>query len=83
MIESPVLEKWFRQREAAVIQSVILKKVETRFGAVPPDVSAALRVVTDLSRLESLLDAAYGSGSLDAFSGFLSRQAPATQEDCS
>ncbi len=78
MIESPVLEKWFRQREIAALQGVILKKLEARFGPTPADVSAAVRVVAEQPLLESLLDAVYASTTLDAFRQALtSPQTPA------
>lgn len=68
MIESPVLEKWFRQRDVATRQAVILESLEARFGVpVPVDVSAAVRVITDEERLKQLLPLVYSSDSLDEF----------------
>lgn len=67
MIESPVLTKWFRQRDVATLQGVILKKIEARFGPVPADVAAGVRLVTDEARLEALLDAVYASPTVDEF----------------
>lgn len=67
MIESPVLQEWFAEREIKTLQGVVLKKLESRFGPVPADVSAAVRVVSDTTRLEALIDAVYGSDTLDAF----------------
>lgn len=67
MIESPVLEEWFREREIGALQRVVLKKLDARFGPVPADVSASVRIVADQLRLESLLDAAYVCASLDDF----------------
>jgi hypothetical protein len=79
MIESPVLTKWFRQRDIETLQGVVLAKLETRFGPVPTDVSAAVRVVTEQPRLESLLDSVYASPTLDAFRRVLTPpQSPAT-----
>ncbi|WP_439630996.1 hypothetical protein [Gemmata sp.] len=79
MIESPVLEKWFRQREAEKVRNLILKKLEARFGPTPAEVVAGVRLVTDEARLEALLDAAYASPALDDFRAALTPpQSPAT-----
>lgn len=67
MIESPLLDELFAERDVKTYRGLILKKLEGRFGPVPADVSAAVRVVTDSPRLEALLDAAYSSPTLDAF----------------
>jgi hypothetical protein len=79
MIESPVLTKWFRQRDVETLQGVVLKKLESHFGGpVPPDVSATVRVLGDEGRLEALLDAVYASATLDEFCRTLAApQAPA------
>jgi hypothetical protein len=78
MIESPLLDELFAEREIKTLQGVVLEKLENRFGAVPADVSAAVRVVTNQPRLKSLLDAAYSSATLDAFRQTLTPpQAPA------
>lgn len=79
MIESPVLEKWFRQRDVATRQTVILEALEARFGSpVPADVSAAVRVIQDEPRLKDLLPAAYSAASLNDFRSRLSLpQSPA------
>ena len=76
MIESPVLEKWFRQRDIATRQTVILESLESRFGAVPADLSAAVRVVQDEARLKELNRIAVTSSSLDAFRQALPQQPP-------
>jgi hypothetical protein len=67
MLEIPDLQKAFRDREVATRQSVILEILETRHGAVPPNLSAAIRLVEDDDRLKALTNAAYTSGSLDDF----------------
>ena len=67
MIESPVLQEWFAERDTKTYQGLILRKLEARFGPVPADVSAAVRVVTDQPRLETLLDSVYSSATLDDF----------------
>lgn len=67
MIESPVLQEWFAEHEVKTLQGLIFKKLEARFGPVPQDVSASVRLVTERPRLEAVLDAVYSSGSFDAF----------------
>ena len=67
MIESPVLEKWFRQREIAAYHRAILEGLEVRFGPVPEDVSAAVRVITDEERVAEVRRASYVCTSLDDF----------------
>lgn len=67
MIESPVLTKWFLQRDIETLQGVVLRKLENRFGPVPADVSAAVRVVSSQTQLDRLLDSAYSSATIDDF----------------
>ena len=67
MIESPVLQRWFREREIATRQVVVLEALQGRFGPVPADVSAAVRTVEDEGRLKDLLRTAYTCDALDAF----------------
>jgi hypothetical protein len=76
MIESPVLQKWFRETEVEALQRLILRRLDARFGPIPADVTAAVRIATDQPRLESLLDSAYTSPSLDAFRLALTPPAP-------
>lgn len=68
MIESPLLTKWFKQRDVATRQAVVLESLEARFGSpVPPDVSAAVRVIDNEARLKALLPKVYSCETLDAF----------------
>ena len=67
MFESPVLIELLEERDVKTLQGLLLKKIERRYGTVPPDISATLRLVTDPPRLESILDAVYASTSLDNF----------------
>jgi hypothetical protein len=73
MIESPVLKKWLRESEVAAYQSMLLGAVSRRFGTVPPDVSATVRLITDHPRLELLLDSAYSAATLDDFRAALTQ----------
>ncbi|AMV23002.1 hypothetical protein VT84_01230 [Gemmata sp. SH-PL17] len=76
MIESPVLEKWFRQREIAAYHRAILEGLEVRFGTVPEDVSAAVRVVTDEMSVGEIRKASYVCTSLDDFRARLAQSLP-------
>jgi hypothetical protein len=67
MLEIPILQKAFREREVATRQAVILEALESRFGPVPADISAAVRLVEDDARLKALTAAAYTCDSLDTF----------------
>jgi hypothetical protein len=78
MIESPILQEWLQEQDVKTRQGIVLRKLERSFGPVPADVSAAVRVVTDLLRLEALLDAAYLSASLDDFRARLDPNRPQT-----
>ena len=77
MIESPVLEKWFRQRDVATRQTIILEILDSRFGPVPAEVSAAVRVVADEDRLREITRTASTSPTLDAFRQNLAPPPPA------
>jgi hypothetical protein len=67
MIESPVLQRWLRESKVEALQGVVLKTISTRFPPLPADVSAAVRLVEDEDRLQTLIDAAYTADSLAAF----------------
>src|SRR5262245_776084 len=75
MIESPYLQEIVQERLQEVLQERlaershkhILRTLTRRFGPVPEDVSAELRVVQDESRLDDLLDWAHACPDLDAF----------------
>jgi hypothetical protein len=68
MLEIPLLQEWLQERDIQTRQAVILESLEAKFGGpVPPDVSAAVRVITDEERLKQLLPLVYSGASLDAF----------------
>lgn len=78
MIESPVLEQWFRERDVATRQKITLEILDARFGPVPADVSAAVRVQADEDRLKELSRLASTCASLADFRGTLTApQVPA------
>jgi hypothetical protein len=67
MIESPILQKWLHEGEVKTRQTILLETVEDRFGPIPADISASVRVVQDEARLKLLNRAANTCDSLDAF----------------
>ena len=67
MIESPLLTRWLRENAIATRQKMLLEAVEIRFGPVPEDISAAVRVIDDETELYNLLHVLLGCGELMAF----------------
>ena len=67
MLEFPLLTKWFREREVLTRQQVVLEELAARFGPVPDDVSAAVRVIADEQTLRGLNRLACKCESLTAF----------------
>ena len=67
MIESPVLQEWFAERDIKTRKVIILEILQARFGPVPDDVSAAVRVIDDEARLKTVTAAASSCASLDEF----------------
>jgi hypothetical protein len=77
MIESPILQEWLTEHEVKVRQTVVLEALEAHFGTpVPADVSAAVRVVQDETRLKELHRAAITSATLDDFRTLLTPAQP-------
>jgi hypothetical protein len=67
MIESPILQEWLAEHEIKTRQSIVLETLQERFGSVPADISAAVRVIAEEPRLKGLHKLAYSSASLDDF----------------
>jgi hypothetical protein len=69
---------WIRSIKADTAREtashLILRRLGKRFGAVPEDMAAHLRTVTDLQRLDALLDVAYECANLDDFRTALKSQ---------
>jgi hypothetical protein len=62
-----LIERGFEQGLAKGKREDVLKVLTKRFGAVPPAWSEQLQHVTDVERLDALLDAALAAASLDEF----------------
>jgi hypothetical protein len=67
MIESPILQKWLREGKVNTLHQAILDGLEVRFGFVPEDLSATIRLVQDVDRLTIAHKVSYTCDSLDAF----------------
>lgn len=66
-IESPLLEELMAQTRQENTQRHVVRILEGRFGAVPPEVVAELRTVRDEPKLDDLHDFAVVCPDLDAF----------------
>ena len=67
MIESPLLQELMAQTRQETMQRDIVEALESRFGAVPQDLSAELRTVLDEQRLHELLRFAVLCPDTDSF----------------
>ncbi len=67
VIESPVLQGWLREGEVKTLHNVILDGLEVRFGLVPEDLSATIRLVDEVERLRIAHKFSYICDSLEAF----------------
>lgn len=73
MIESPVLDEWFAEREIRIRRTIILEILEGRFGPVPADLSAAVRTIDQEPGLKEATRLAYTCPSFDAFRAALNQ----------
>jgi hypothetical protein len=71
MIESPMIQELIAERTRQTLHWTILELLETRFGPVPAEVSAAVRVVQDQTALEALFKHAASCPDLDSFRGHI------------
>jgi hypothetical protein len=73
MIESPTFQEIVDEFVAKRGQNDILRILEKRFGPVPSEVNAAVRLVTQEAALNALLDTALDAADLAAFRSHLPR----------
>lgn len=71
MIESPVLQKWFAERDVLTRRSVLLESLESRYQSVPSEISAAVRTIDSLARLKQLQSLLMQCVSIDDFGNAL------------
>lgn len=67
MIESPLVKQIVDEAR----QQAILQVLESRFGAVPPEIAERIRAESDEARLGELTRAAARSATLDEFAANL------------
>jgi hypothetical protein len=67
LMELPGIKELFAQRVQETRQTSILITLEARFGIVPPETAAELRLVTDEPKLQDLFDVAIVCPDLAAF----------------
>jgi outer membrane protein assembly factor BamA len=67
MIESPLIKKIEAESAQKAMQESILEFLEARFGAVPEEISEALRKVRARKKLKDLVKHAARSSDLEAF----------------
>jgi hypothetical protein len=73
MIESPLIQELMAKSAAEALQKAIVALLGERFGAVPEDVAAALRLVMDEDKLRDLNTHAARCPDLSAFRALLFR----------
>lgn len=67
MIQSPTVQEWIDMGVSRGMAVAVLAALEGRFGALPTDLSAAVRQVDVLARLRRLATLAGQADSLDRF----------------
>jgi hypothetical protein len=67
MIESPLIEELMAQSWQDAFHQAIVGSLESRFGSVPPDVAAAIRLIADKHKLAELNRVAATCHDLEAF----------------
>jgi hypothetical protein len=72
MLDSPILKEFFADRLKKSLRKLLARK----FGAVPPDVEAAIEPIEDGDRVEDLIVSVSQCADLDAFRQRLARPAP-------
>lgn len=67
MIESPLIQEIVAEAKAEAKHDAILRALEVRLGAVPPEVATVLRTVYDEQKLRELFDLALVCPDQNAF----------------
>lgn len=64
---SPLYQHWMQEERRATNQAAIVRVLEARFGAVPEELGATIRSVSDLDKLEQAITLAAKCSSLEQF----------------
>ncbi len=73
MIESPVLQELLTEREVETRHQDLLRFLRARFGTLPEDLEAAVKVIQQSPRLEELIEWSAQCPDLNAFRGRLGK----------
>jgi hypothetical protein len=71
MIESPMIKELLAERTRQTMHHLILRVRQNRFGQLPDEVSAAVRLTIDEAALKTLFDLAIDCPDLGAFRAHL------------
>jgi hypothetical protein len=72
MIESPEIQEIIEGATRGTLQGSVLRALEARFGAAPPEISSQVRAAVDEQRLDALFLRARHCPDLAAFRAALS-----------
>jgi hypothetical protein len=72
IVESPLIQEILAENRRNLMQEAILRSLQTKFGAVPPEVAARVHAIQDVPRLLDLNAQVGVCPDLDAFRALLS-----------
>ena len=67
VVKSQVFEEWTSQAHQQGVKDALLRFLRRMQATLPPDLEQAIRGIDDLGRLDSVLDIAFSSASIDDF----------------
>ena len=73
MIESPLLERLFTERDVRTKRQALEQFIEGRFGTIPNDIAAAIEGVSNLRTLDELIKSSSRCNDLESFRTHLSQ----------
>ncbi len=73
LAESPLYQQWMAEMKCETRQEAIVTVLGARFGAIPEEVTAHVRSVTDLAKLERAIKHAARCTGFDDFRKRLAR----------
>lgn len=73
MIESPLLERLFSEKEIKTKRQDLERVLRSRYGSITPEVSAAIQSINSAARLDELLDQSQHYHNLESFREELQR----------
>jgi hypothetical protein len=67
MIESPLIQELIDQAKQQLAHKFLLKTLETRFGAIPSEITAKVRAIVDEQKLDNLYGHALTCSDFESF----------------